>query len=381
MIDLEALANAVRDLDDPAGAGVGPVAKTLGELLIPTDDDPKELLKFRFLWRGGALLLVGPTGIGKSSFAMQAMILWALGLPAFGFTPARPLKSVLVQAENDEGDLAEMRDGVIRGLGLTPEQAAQACLNVLVVREDSQTRMAFVQLVLRPLLSTHRPDLLWIDPALAYLGGEASSQKDVGEFLRNMLNPLLHEFECGCILLHHSNKPATGTERREWQGGEFAYLGSGSIEWANWARGVIVLRSIGSHTVFELHVGKRGGRLRWKEADGVTPCYSKLIKHSSQPGVICWELAGPEDVPAGAKVARRPMKDDVLIHVPTDKPIWKDALRSKANGAGIAVNKINPLIAELIDEGVLHEWLVKRSGTRPKIMLARFPQADGELGV
>jgi hypothetical protein len=73
-------------------------------------NDPDELLRFRFLCRRGLLLLCGPTGIGKSSFAMQCMILWALGLPAFGIAPVRPLKSLLIQAENDEGDLAEMRE-------------------------------------------------------------------------------------------------------------------------------------------------------------------------------------------------------------------------------------------------------------------------------
>ncbi len=33
----------------------------------------------------------------------------------------------------------------------------------------------------------------------------------------------------------------------------------------------------------------------------------------------------------------------MLPHVPMDKPISKDALRAKANAAGIALNKINPL--------------------------------------
>ena len=82
------------------------------------------------------MLLVGPTGVGKSSLAMQAMILWALGKAAFGIKPARPLKSLLVQAENDDGDLAEMRDGVMRGLGLSEDERARACEMVLVVRED-----------------------------------------------------------------------------------------------------------------------------------------------------------------------------------------------------------------------------------------------------
>src|SRR5688500_19891006 len=99
----------------PNGA---PDAKLLSALVRPIDGDPNELLRHRFLCRGGGLLLVGPTGIGKSSLSMQAMIMWAVGRGVFWIQPVRPLKSLLVQAENDEGDLAEMRDGVIAGLHL-----------------------------------------------------------------------------------------------------------------------------------------------------------------------------------------------------------------------------------------------------------------------
>src|SRR5205807_1283581 len=78
--------------------------------------DPNELLRHRFLCRVGGLLLCGPTGIGKSSLALQMMMRWAAGRECFGIEPVRPLKSLLIQAENDDGDLSEMRDGVSAGL-------------------------------------------------------------------------------------------------------------------------------------------------------------------------------------------------------------------------------------------------------------------------
>ena len=97
-----------------------PRAVSLGELQRPLADSPEELLRNRYLCRGGGLLLAGPTGIGKSSLSMQFMISWALGRPVFGIEPARPIKSLLIQAENDDGDLAEMRDSIVKGLELTP---------------------------------------------------------------------------------------------------------------------------------------------------------------------------------------------------------------------------------------------------------------------
>jgi hypothetical protein len=363
----------------PAVTVLPPVAKRLDELVAHAANDPSELLRNRFLCRGAGLLLVGPTGIGKSSLAMQNMILWALGRPAFGIVPARPLKSLLIQAENNDGDLAEMRDGVIKGMNLTDEEKQTAMKNVIVAREDVRTGWRFFTETVRPLLADHKPDLLWIDPALSYLGGEANSQKDVGGFLRNQLNPLLREFDCGVVVVHHTNKPPAGREKPDWNGGDFAYLGGGSAEWANWARAVIALRSLGSHSVFELRAAKRGGRLGWTEADGETRAFTKLIAHANEPGVICWREADPSEMPETSKTKRKYTKDDVLPHVPTDKPISKDALRSKANAAGIALNKINPLIAELLDDGSLHEWREKRPGTNPKISFARFPQPEKKI--
>jgi hypothetical protein len=379
-MDLKELTAAVGDKLEEEQALAPPPARRLGELVLPPENDPGELLKYRFLCRGGGILLVGPTGVGKSALAMQAMILWAVGREAFGIKPTKPLKSLLLQAENDDGDLAEMRDGVIRGLGLSAEDAARACEKIIVVREDSRTGMAMVESVLRPLLMAHRPDLLWIDPALAYLGGEASSQKDVGGFLRNMLNPLVREFDCGCVVVHHTNKPASGREKPEWQAGDFAYLGSGSIEWAGWARAVLAVRSVGSHSVFELRAAKRGARLRWKEPDGETTAYTRLVAHSGTPGLICWREADPSEAPAG-RGGRVYGKEDLLAHVPPDKSISKEALRSKANGSGIAFNRINGLLAELVADGVLHEWRVKRPRTNPLRMVSRSPQPPGELSL
>jgi AAA domain len=280
---------------------VPPKARLLGELVRPNrGNDANELLENRFLCRGGGLLFCGPTGIGKSSWAMQAAILWALGRACFGIKPARPLKSLLIQAENDDGDLAEMRDGVIAGLGLTPDEAKAACDAIMVVREDSRTGLDFFLSIVRPLLEEHRPDMLWIDPALAYLGAEAAAQKDVTAFLRNYLNPLVREFNCAVVIVHHTNKPSSGREKSNWSGNDFAYLGSGSIEWANWARAIVALRGLGSHEVFELRAAKRGARLGWKDADDSTS-YAKLIAHAKEPGVICWREVDPDEIETGGR--------------------------------------------------------------------------------
>jgi hypothetical protein len=295
---MNSLIDAPEILDVPdttAPTAKPPVARPLSALVRHDKHDPNALLHCRYLCRLATLLLCGPTGIGKSALAIQFALLWALARECFGIVPALPLKSLLIQAENDDGDLAEMRDGVIAGLGLSERERIQATGNVIVAREDERSGMAFLLETVRPLLAEHKPDLLWLDPALSYLGGETNSQRDVGAFLRNGLNPILREFNCGCVIVHHTNKPPTGKEKVKWSGGDFAYLGAGSAEWANHARAVLALRSVGSHDVFELQAGKRGSRLGWRESDGQTKTFVKYLAHAKEPGVICWREIDPDE--------------------------------------------------------------------------------------
>lgn len=252
--------------------------RPLRDLLASPPDDSRTLLHRRYLTRGGGLLLVGPTGIGKSSFSMQCMLLWALGRPAFGIAPAQRLTSLLIQAENDDGDLAEMRDGVVRGLGLDQEQSDEATNRVFVINESAQSGEEFLDMIVAPALRAHRPDLMWIDPALAYLGGDAAAQSDVSAFLRNGLNPLLQEHQCGAVIIHHTNKV-----KNERPGADMtaAYQGSGSAEWANWSRAVLVLQPTPVKTVFKLHAAKRGQRIDWFEPDGTTRSFTRHLAHSN----------------------------------------------------------------------------------------------------
>jgi hypothetical protein len=259
---------------------------------LPPEQDPDELIKHRFLCRGGALLLVGQSGIGKSSFTIQCAVLWSLGREAFGLVPVGPLRILIVQAENDPGDMAEFRDGVLKGLDLKDEDCKGSVIKT--VCEDSRTGAAFCSDVLQPLLEREQFDLVIVDPALAYLGGDANQQKDVSMFLRNCLNPVLHRARCGLVLVHHTNKPSQYQRNQEWQANDYAYAGSGSADWANWARAVLVIRTLGSFDYFELRAGKRGKRLRWKDKSGKGSAFTKHIGHS-QTG-ICWREVPDEEI-------------------------------------------------------------------------------------
>ena len=71
----------------PAGPALPPRV-FWGDLKAPVyGDDPTELIRNRFLYKGGMGLICGPTGIGKSAFVAQMMTHFAAGRALFGIEP------------------------------------------------------------------------------------------------------------------------------------------------------------------------------------------------------------------------------------------------------------------------------------------------------
>jgi len=340
-----------------------PPVQLLDELRSPeVENDPSELITHRFLYRGGVCLVLGPTGVGKSSLLMQLAIHFAVGKALFGITPGgayrdRGMRVLLIQAENDDGDLAEMRDGVLAGcVDLTEVDKAQAQKRIMVCTVNDRSGDKFA-LTLDALLSEYGPfDLTIVDPAFAYLGGDSNSQKDVSHFMRELLNPLLQRHKVGLLLAHHTNKPLRGKEKDNWEAGDFAYLGAGSAEWINPARAALALRSIGSDTVFELRAPKRGKRLRWLDADGA-PTVTRFIAHHREVGVICWREADPtevEELLQGDK-GGRPRTCDIIevLHCLAANPgqhqgFYKERVAEVLDCSGQAVQRA---MQEAVDQG------------------------------
>jgi len=343
-----------------------------------THDPASEFLEDRFLCRHGSLLIVGNTGIGKSSLTTQMMMKWALGEECFGITPTRPLKSLMIQGENDEQDLSEMRDGVCRSLELSPEQTAAINANVLICHENSTVAERFVEEIVEPLVVHHRPDLLWIDPVFQYLGGDANQQEVVGRFLRQNIGPLIKRHDCAVVFVHHTAKPSKASKPN---GNPLlrAYDAAGSAEFSNWPRAVLSLQSTNTADTYRLVAAKRGGRLGWRMPDGTTRCYEKLLTHSREPGTIFWQEAvvaggaannGETANPTARLNSRDAVVDAVLANVPAEG-LEKQVLMHRVNqSTGYGVNLVRNTITALV--GVeLREYPVVRAGKKPACYVQR----------
>jgi hypothetical protein len=350
-----------------------PLVRCLVDLAAATTDDPNTLLGTRFLCRGGGLLFVGSSGIGKSTAVIQMGICWTVGRECFGMKPAKPLKILYVQAENDEGDLCEMRDGVLGHFDteFTTEETKRLQENFVCVFESCRTGVELIN-ALEPLMKTHSPDLLILDPALSYIGGDANQQELVGGFLRNHLNPLLQKYACGALIVHHTAKPKAERDGRNKVANEYAYAGTGSAEFANWARVVLVLTAKDDDGLRELRIGKRF-RLDWKDANGKRTV-AKLLRQNCDGGSLFYrELSANETVLASNTVSPTIKVLRAGILPETGESIDKQILIARITG-----NKIcgrdrarDEVIPSLIDDGYLEEKAVPRSGRRPAIHLVR----------
>jgi AAA domain len=372
-----------------------PTALGLFDLHPAADAPENELLRHRFLSRQGSLLIVGNTGIGKSSLTMQMMIHWALGRGCFDMLPARPLKSLLVQGENDFEDLAEMRDGVVGGMGLNDEQRATINHRILIRHEYQHCGQQFAEEVLEPLLVEHRPDLVWLDPVLQYLGGDGNQQEVVGEFLRQQLGVLIKRYNCAVILVHHTNKPSrNGQPNQSHQHPQLhAYDGAGSAEFSNWPRAVLSLLPTKQTGEYRLVAGKRGQRLRWVMPDQTTPCFSKLLRHSRQPGIIRWEEveiapnpgpANPANQPAPIPNAPQPPVDAaldngldtadraILAQLPDNGSVEKKVVLELVNQlTGIGDRRLRDSIKKLVALPLIVEFKVDRPGLVKAVYLRK----------
>jgi ABC-type uncharacterized transport system fused permease/ATPase subunit len=80
---------------------------------IKPTSDSSVLLGNRYLNRGDGLIISGSSGMGKSSLELQMAAVWALGNDFFGITSNGPMRSVIIQSEDSDGDIAEVWASII----------------------------------------------------------------------------------------------------------------------------------------------------------------------------------------------------------------------------------------------------------------------------
>ena len=256
-------------------------------------EDPTTVLgNHRWLCKGGSLLIVGQSGTGKSSLMMQAAVHWCLGRDFFGIKSARPLRAIVLQAENDAGDISEALQDTIAGAYLDSTERSQLRDNLAIYRDTVSTGTTFTA-ALRDLVIEHKADIVFVDPLLSFAGIDVSDQEQASKFLRHDLAPILLETGAVLVAMHHTGKPKSSSDKEGHTVADLAYAGLGSSEFTNWFREVAVLfRCQGEEPIYKFGLTKRRGRAGLKDHEDQFKG-EIYIRHAAEKGVIRWEYSQP----------------------------------------------------------------------------------------
>ncbi len=286
---------------------------------LPEEKNPAALFKRGWLRKGGGAFVVAPSGVGKSVWSVQAAICWALGKPCFGIEPVRPLKVLVIQAEDDANEIAEFRNAVRHGL-VSEYGLDEGDIDFALGKDDPATGRVlfhkavgkcgeeFVDEVGALLDVLPDVDLVVVNPFQAYFGGDCAKNAELSRFLRVRLDAEIKDptdsgkDRAAVMFIHHTNKPPNDKDLRDdWGNDQFAaYIGAGGAEIVNWARAILSLMPAGVPGVYRFIAGKRGQRLNWTDASGKR-VYCKILKHAEN-GAIYWRegTAGDEAAVAAA---------------------------------------------------------------------------------
>ena len=264
------------------------------------------LFQNRWLNKGNCGMIVSASGIGKSSFIMQAAVQWAAGMPMCGICPTRPIKTLVIQAEDDDYDLCLFRNGIRAGLlrdgDWNMDMITEAEKNVAIATTYGLTDDNFF-LYMKSLIQNCAPDLVVINPLHAFFGGNINESSACSHFLRQGLDRIIKakETRCAALIVHHTGKPKENSGITA-----SSYMGNGSAELSNYPRACLSITPYKMKSknggVFIVEATKHGDRLGWRDSnDQLTIqkiiCYAnRLPKYADVDQLVYWVEPTREDL-------------------------------------------------------------------------------------
>lgn len=182
-------------------------------------------------------------------------------------------------------------------MALTQDERAQVSERVLIVTDRIHRGLSF-RAELKRQIELHSPDIVWINPLLAFIGGDVNDSTAVGTFLREQLNSLNEPATFAYIIVHHTAKPPKEKKERQWN--EVMYEMAGSADLTNAARAILALQATETQGQFRLIAAKRGQRAGLTEK--VPGVHNPDIKFDRPTSVISVRHSTAKFSPAGREI-------------------------------------------------------------------------------
>src|SRR5208282_2689022 len=156
-------------------------------------DHASNLAGNRWLTRKHGVFLIAPSGHGKSSFTIQIIISLAIGRTVFGIKPAKPLRILCLQSEDDDMDTKKFVQ-MIRKMKLTADEIKLLRENTRYEYRNDLIGAPFIK-ALDDFLTAWPADLVIVNPVTGFFVSNMQDPEKVEVFLRADLNPVLSKHD------------------------------------------------------------------------------------------------------------------------------------------------------------------------------------------
>jgi hypothetical protein len=202
-------------------AASGPAVWSAAELKVSFSNIPHRQWLYGFdLVRGETTVIGSPGGIGKSSLAIGMAISIATGKELLGekVRGGDDLKVLLINAEDGGTEIQRRVWAFSRAHNIAEHSLNR--LNVAGADNARVQRLSFLRTteknlstldqsgfeVLEAALKELRPDVIILDPLVAFCGGGNMNDNTVMSLVMRELKRLAAKFDCAALLVHHTRK-------------------------------------------------------------------------------------------------------------------------------------------------------------------------------
>ena len=329
---------------------------------VPEEEDPNVLIYGPWLERGGSAFWVSTAGTGKSIGSFQLAHAMSMGRPFCGLRPRGRLKFWIFQSEDSERRNAQDRIDVRAELAelYGDENTAEAWRGIKLIKLTGKVGTEFLAELDKLLGQAEgygvQPDVIILNPFLAFVGGPITDGAYVTPFLRGGmidgehtcgLQSILERHGVGALIYHHTPKPPTDSELDKWMKSAFPeYQGAGSSDITNWGRSFVTMMKVKDHpNMVCVTAGKNGAELGWERVGGA---FRRYMAFSAAEGVSgkgrhAWRDLTPEEY---AEVVGKEKQDDERMMEDAVSAIVT-AIKAAEVAPIASARGIEPLIATL----------------------------------
>ena len=332
--------------------------------------DPKtNLAGNRWLTRDGSAFVIAPSGHGKSSLAMQLAICWSINHIAFGIKPARALRILIVQSEDDDAETQKFVQ-MIRKMKLCEEELNTLRENTRFEFQRSLSGDRFIQ-ALDDWLTEWQADVVIINPLSGFLLCDLKDDEKVNRFLRDKLSAIMAKHNCAPMVFHHTPKTNfTKLENMQWY--DWMYAMSGCAGLTNWGRAVLVIAPSKLPRTYRFIAAKRFDEIQWTEREyWYSHSVEKIPLNGQESTLVQWVPSTEDQIRSAEPEKKLAKTKNVTSEILLEKMsplewVTRQQFTEWANKTfHLARDPAGEMLTDLVDRELVEMSITPRPKTNP----------------